>query len=391
MTSATSTNLPRVCVLTPAGRGAIAVVAVTGAGSMGAVDQFFHAASGKLFEEIPVGQIAFGRWGNASGEEVVVTRREHAIEIHCHGGVAASRAIVESLESHGCQVIDRRDWLAEQSDDPIAAAAHLAVGSALTERAALILLDQVNGALRRALKEVMVNLECGRAEEAKAQLFTLLDRRRLLRRLNEPARVVVTGTPNVGKSSLVNALVGYQRAIVFDTPGTTRDLVTTTTAIDGWGIELIDTAGLRRGADSVEQQGIELALDAISRADLVVHVGEASDWVSGKPPSNKFLSRLKGISMIEVASKVDRLDQADVRRLEKRASDKYFLTSATERLGIEDLLVAIAANVNPSDLPAGTPVLFNDEQFGKVTEAFFAPTVDAARQALLSLLSPSHR
>jgi tRNA modification GTPase len=88
--------------------------------------------------------------------------------------------------------------------------------------------------------------------------------------------VVIAGPPNVGKSSLINALLGYQRAIVFDQPGTTRDVLTATTAIDGWPVELADTAGIREGDDAIETEGVARALAEIRAADLVVEVWDAS-------------------------------------------------------------------------------------------------------------------
>src|SRR4029079_15424602 len=82
--------------------------------------------------------------------------------------------------------------------------------------------------------------------------------------------------PNVGKSTLVNALVGYERAIVFDQPGTTRDLVSAVTALDGWPIELTDTAGLRKSDQALEQEGIVRAKAEMQVADLVLLVFDAT-------------------------------------------------------------------------------------------------------------------
>ena len=101
------------------------------------------------------------------------------------------------------------------------------------------------------------------------------------RRLTAPWRVVVAGPPNVGKSSLVNALAGYQRSIVAPTPGTTRDVVTTRLAIDGWPVELADTAGVREATDALETQGVRLAREATAAADLCLWVLDASARLAG--------------------------------------------------------------------------------------------------------------
>src|SRR5262249_45570791 len=113
---------------------------------------------------------------------------------------------------------------------------------------------------------------------------------RLGRHLTAPWKVVVAGAPNVGKSSLVNALAGYQRSIVSPIPGTTRDVVTTSIAIDGWPIDLIDTGSLSEQAEELEQQGIRLAESAVAEADLCLMVldGAANELSSAtgglRPP-----------------------------------------------------------------------------------------------------------
>ena len=97
------------------------------------------------------------------------------------------------------------------------------------------------------------------------------------RKLTEPWIVVLCGQPNVGKSSLINALSGFERAIVHPTAGTTRDLVSQHTAIDGWPVELIDSAGIRDAGNAIEQAGIEKARQVIDSADLVIHVIDATE------------------------------------------------------------------------------------------------------------------
>ena len=108
------------------------------------------------------------------------------------------------------------------------------------------------------------------------RIDALLARERLGRHLTRPWSVVLAGRTNVGKSSLMNALAGYGRAIVHHAPGTTRDAVALATAIDGWPVELCDTAGLRAADDAVERAGIERARQRLAQADLVVLVADRS-------------------------------------------------------------------------------------------------------------------
>src|SRR5439155_7912555 len=122
-----------------------------------------------------------------------------------------------------------------------------------------ILLDQFAGSLEGSLRKVLDCLEGKDIQQACRLLQGLHAQARIGRHLTQPFRVAVAGAPNVGKSSLVNALAGYSRTIISPTPGTTRDLLTVPIALDGWPVELIDTAGLRAAVEPLEQQGIERA------------------------------------------------------------------------------------------------------------------------------------
>ncbi|MFT4197986.1 MAG: tRNA uridine-5-carboxymethylaminomethyl(34) synthesis GTPase MnmE [Pseudoxanthomonas sp.] len=126
------------------------------------------------------------------------------------------------------------------------------------------------GALRRGLADWQ------------AQLQALLARAHGGRRLRDGLRVVIAGPPNVGKSSLLNALAGRERAIVADLAGTTRDVVTETLHVGGVVLELVDTAGLREGGDAIEREGMRRALQELERADLVLAVVDARDPQAGR-------------------------------------------------------------------------------------------------------------
>jgi len=249
---------------------------VEGPGAAEAVEAEFHPASGRPMRCFPADQLLVGHFGCATGEEVVVRRRAESVELHCHGGLAAAARIEEILLRRGCRSIAWRDWAFEHHQDPIRAAAHLALADARTERTALILLDQYNGALHRELEEIRAALAGRDAASALRRLEALLARAKLGRHLVEPWQVVLAGGANVGKSSLINAMVGYPRAIVHHAPGTTRDVLTAATAIDGWPLELSDTAGLRNAVHPIERAGVELAQDKLSACDLVVLVFDSS-------------------------------------------------------------------------------------------------------------------
>ena len=164
----------------------------------------------------------------------------------------------------------------------------------------------------------------------------LLAREQLGRHLTRPWSVVLAGRINVGKSSLLNALAGYGRAIVHPAPGTTRDAVAVTTAVDGWPVELCDTAGLRATGDAIERAGIERARQRLAQADLVVLVADRSvPW----SPEDEGLARQYPAAVL-VHNKCD-LPASSGHR------PGGISTSALRGQGIDALLTAIGRRLAP--------------------------------------------
>ncbi len=235
--------------------------------------------------------------------------------------------------------------------DPTTAAALTALAAARTERTAAILLDQYHGALGRALDDIQQAIDRGDRSTARRQIDELFARIELGRHLVQPWQVVLAGRVNVGKSSLLNALAGYARSIVHVTPGTTRDAVTLTTAIDGWPVELCDTAGLRVGGDAIERAGIERARERLARADLIILVGDRS----------------------AIWSKEDQalVDQWPTALLVQNKCDlppapgdrpQGLSTSAVRGDGVEELLANVAGRLVPCPPPDGAAVPFTTPQ-----------------------------
>ncbi|TWT88421.1 tRNA modification GTPase MnmE [Pseudobythopirellula maris] len=341
-------------VLTPRGRAAIAVVEVRGAGALACVDRCFFGAAGKPLGERPSNQPLFGRWLGEKGEEVVVAvRGRERVEVHCHGGDAAVGAVVASLAERGATRLE--DEVEPAGVSPMAAAAWRALRSAPTERVAGVLLDQANGALDHAVEAALNRLRGGDAHGARDMLLGVLRWERLGGRLISPWRVVLAGPPNAGKSSLVNALVGYERAIVYDTPGTTRDVVAVRTALDGWPVELSDTAGLRVSSDPLEAAGIERARAALAGADLIVAVTPLAEGDAAPIESPA------GVKRIDVRSKVDLAD------LPTPAG--AIGTSSVDGRGIEALLAAITSSLVDASPEPGAAVPFLPRQAATLREA----------------------
>lgn len=373
--------------LTPPGRGAVATLLLQGPRAEATIQARFQAKSGRPLATYPLDRLVFGHFvlpaggeaANAPGEEVVIRRHSaESVEIHCHGGFAAVQGIEQSLVSAGAKVVSWQDWLRERPADPIAAAAQIALASARTEPAARILLDQYQGALRRAIEAVRQTLNDRNGPAALQQLEALLTHARTGLHLVEPWQVVLAGPPNVGKSSLINALLGYQRAIVHATPGTTRDAVTATTAIEGWPVQLSDTAGLRESSEVIEQAGIAIAQQRLTAADLVVLVFDRSEpWSSSQ---QQLLAAWPEAVVVH--------NKADLPSSPNSARPAGLTTSARLGQGIDALIRTIAGRLVPHPSPAGAAVPFTQEHVDSLNATRIAihrgdfPAAQAALRAV---------
>jgi tRNA modification GTPase len=351
---------PLLVHLTPPGRGAVASLRIEGSAGVDLLAGLFsagHPLAGRdrPLAEIPLRQIVVGRLG---GEEVVLSRiSEEVIEIHCHGGSAAVARLEDLLVECGCCKVSWQDWIARQEADPLAAAARLALAEARTTRTAAILLDQYNGALRTAFEQIETARQAGDSAAARRQIDALLAHAATGLHLTRPWQVVVAGRPNVGKSSLINAIAGYQRAIVHNLPGTTRDIVSLQTALDGWPVEISDTAGLRESDDPIEQAGIELALDRIATADLAVLVFDSSlPWTE----ANQALVDAHPAALL-VDNKSD-LPPAPGPR------PAALLVSSAASAGVDELCQEIAWRLVPHPPPSGAAVPFLSEHIEQIRE-----------------------
>jgi len=346
----------RVAVLTPAGRGAIASLLVDG--SVERVDwhRLFAATNGRPLAEQDLGRICFGHWGDGRDglprEQIVVCRiGPERIELHCHGGSAAVARILADLAEAG---VSRCEWteLIEGEGEGGKPANQVeievvqALAAATTWRTAAILLDQQAGVLGQALRR-LETAGWDRRERLTGMLAELLEWSGLGRQLEQSPTVVLAGAPNVGKSSLLNALLGFGRAIVWEEPGTTRDVISGHTAFEGWPLRLVDTAGLRVTDDEIEAVGIEHARRELDAADLVVLVVDRSQAVD--EGGRRLLDEL-GEGLV-VANKSD-LPDATGGALPKQA----LVVSALTGDGVDRLAAAILGRLVPEVPEPGTAV-----------------------------------
>ena len=312
-------------VATPAGIGALAVIRMTGKDSLAIADKLFIPVGKRAEGPAAVTRMAphtcaFGRLvdpGDGSVvDEVVLTKfsaprsytGEDLVEISCHGGAAVKRRILDLLFNHGAVPagpgeFSRRAFLHGKMDLSQAEAV-MDLINASASRTARAAAAQLGGALSRHVRLLAEDLygilgrlemsieypEHEEAEEAMEgvhrdvsalalRLASLCATHAQGRMLREGLVVAIAGRPNVGKSSLLNRLAGFERAIVTEIAGTTRDTVEEIVDIDGLPVRLIDTAGLRETEDKIERLGVDRSREAMGRADLVL-------WVSSPEESS---------------------------------------------------------------------------------------------------------
>ncbi|XHR27904.1 MAG: tRNA uridine-5-carboxymethylaminomethyl(34) synthesis GTPase MnmE [Chthoniobacteraceae bacterium] len=313
-------------ISTPFGEGGIAVIRLSGPEAAQVAGRVFHGRR-------PVGELAprvqhFGKIkdGAAVLDEVLLTifrapasyTGEEMAEIGCHGGILVTRRLLALLLQNGARAagpgeFTQRAFLNGKMDLTQAEAVMdlIRAQTDLGLRAATEQLEGRLGSRVRKLREALLNVlahveayidfpeedispETGaalatRLQEVRAGCAALLETAGQGRVLREGLRTVIYGAPNVGKSSLLNRLLGYERAIVSEIPGTTRDSIEEVVNLRGIPVRLVDTAGVRHSEDRIEREGIARTLRHVERADLVLHLADASRPPDGEPHPGSLL------------------------------------------------------------------------------------------------------
>lgn len=386
----------KVCEMTPAGRGAVCVLQLRADNVSKIVQGCFSAAGKHRLPDYPLLQPVYGFWQgvpepNGSGreqvagqsrEDVVICRAsEIELEVHCHGGEFAKRRIIDSLSRLGFELVAWRDWSESTESSSIAAAASRFLPLTQTLKTASVVNWQIAGALDRSLSDLLFSLQASRMDDAVNTIDGLLTWLDVAQHLTEPWCVAIAGPPNVGKSSLMNRLVGFERSIVFDQPGTTRDLVSALTAINGWPVEVIDTAGLRETRHNIEAMGIDLARQALRRADLVVCVRDVTS-----PDSSLSAIDAAAIGSTPVMMVLNKSDLLPETSVEFR--DKSILVSALTGNGIDGLIASISHCLVPVEPVFNQAIPFLVEQFAtlqQAREACIAGDVQTAIESIEAL------
>jgi tRNA modification GTPase len=295
-------------LITPWGVSGVGIIRISGPESLAVARRIFKPSTGGCSwksHHLYHGDIVSPD-GNVVLDEVLISfmpqprsfTGEDVIEINCHGNPVILQAILDQLQQMGCRLarpgeFSERAFLNNRLDLSQAEAL-AAMISAKSTKACAMGLAQLKGALREkieALRALLIDIiaqmeaEIDFAEDlpeekspeappqmaaAREQIQSLLSSYREAKTYFEGIRVVITGKPNVGKSSLLNALIGRKKAIVTDIPGTTRDSITDTVQINGVPVHFTDTAGIREPRDMIEKEGIELARHHLADADVAI-------------------------------------------------------------------------------------------------------------------------
>ena len=377
----------RVERLTSATPGAIGVLSLTGPTARQCVENFFRSPGGQVVRSWQFPSARFGRWliSETIAEEVVlVCHSPESFELHCHGGFVVNR-IVQQLNLPEATAIDVSASPAADASVSIEQQAQVDLQQATSEATAAILLDQFRGALSCELTRLREMLLAQQGRAAKEALSELLKYATLGVHLIQPWQIQLAGPPNVGKSSLLNRIIGYQRAIVHESAGTTRDLVHVNTALNGWPFSFIDSAGVREDHHLLEAEsiGIERALSAGQRMDAILLVIEP---VSGLTEVHAKFIELFPTKVILVLNQVDRLATGDVATL--AAQFGAIAVSAHSGAGVQELLDVLQDRFIPQIPPPGAAVPFCCAQVAalQVAEKHLAKNEFAAAERVIGEL-----
>ena len=366
-------------ISTTAGVGAISIIRLSGEEALKITNKVFTkdlttAAS----HTIHYGYI---KDGNEKIDEVLVSvmlapktfTREDVVEINCHGGIATTNKVLELLLDNGARLAEpgeftKRAFLNGRID-LLEAEATMDLISSKSETARKISINTLTGetsnlikSLRSDLVQIISNIEVNidypeyedvedmtndkvlpNIKKFRERLENIIKKSEDSKVIKEGIKVGIIGKPNVGKSSLLNALIEEEKAIVTNIPGTTRDIVEGTIVLGGITLNITDTAGIRESDDLVEMLGVTKSLKIIDSSDLVIFILNNNEELSDE--EKELLNKLKDKKKIIVVNKIDLKT-----KLNKKLLDSYIEISVKENIGIDKIKDRIRKLFNIGEL-----------------------------------------
>jgi tRNA modification GTPase len=383
-------------ISTPIGVGGIGIVRMSGSKSQDILKRMFRTKSGRQPGDFENRRFYYGHIVDGEGriiDEVLVVvmkaphsyTKEDIVEIHCHGGIIPLRQILKLAIEYGARLAEpgeftKRAFLNGRIDLAQAEGIMELIYSK-TEAQAKVSIQHMEGALsekirriREKLLDIMAHIEVTidypeedieelpvddylqGLNDAVKEIDYLLSTAEQGKIIGQGIKVVIVGKPNVGKSSLLNALLKENRAIVTDIPGTTRDVIEESLSINGLLVRIFDTAGIRETTDVVEGLGVERSRKSIEDADLVLWVLDASRPFDDE--DRQIMAEIAGKRVIVVLNKTDKPIVLDLKDIELNAPVIH--TSMVLNKGIEDIERCIYDTVMEGKVEADDGILITN-------------------------------
>ena len=371
----------------------IGIVRISGEDAMEVISRIYRSKGGKKrIKEVPSHTIHYGYIydGEELIDEVLVMimraprtfTGEDTVEIDCHGGVFAMKRVLETVLKNGAEIagpgeFTKRAFLNGRMDLSQAEAV-MDVIQAKNEYALRSSIDQLKGSVQKAICDIREKIiyhiayiesalddpEHISLEGYPQELLEVVDKEQLEikkllksssdgKMIQEGIQTVILGKPNAGKSSLLNLLLGENRAIVTDIAGTTRDILEEYITLHGITLKIVDTAGIRETEDIVEKIGVDRAREMAQKADLILYVVDSSVPLDSN--DEEIMSMLNGKKAIILYNKTDLKAAIEIDRLREKAGHPVIPISAKEETGITELEEKI------KDMFFGGELSFNDE------------------------------
>lgn len=361
-------------ISTAIGEAGIAIVRISGDDSVNIIDEIFVSASGKKMAEAENRKFLYGHIadGDKLIDEVLVVKMkgphsytaEDIVEIHCHGGVVSVKRILNLILSKGARLAEKGEFtkrgFLNGRIDLTQAEAVIDMIKAKTDISFDMGLNQLSGALSEVLnklKDELVSMQAlivanidfpdediedaayhdlmERSDKILEKMDNLLDNSKNSRLLRDGINTVILGKPNVGKSSLLNGLLKYDRAIVTDIAGTTRDIIEDYINLDGVLLKITDTAGIRETDDEVEKIGVNIAREKLKEADLVIAIFDISRDFD--KDDEEILNLIKDKKHITILNKDDLDQKISDEEIEKYFKDDYLRLSVMENESVKKI------------------------------------------------------
>lgn len=367
-------------IATAVSSSGIGIVRISGEEALAVLSRIFYPAKKELnVMELPSHTVTYGHIydGETMIDEVLVIYMRHphsytaedTVEIDCHGGVYVVKRVLETVLKHGARPAEageftKRAFLNGRIDLSQAEAVMELIESK-NEYAMKSSLKQIGGALSEKIKELRkkliyeiafiesalddpehISLDgysdrlAGTVRELKEEVAELLRSADNGRLISEGIKTVILGRPNAGKSSVLNLLLGEERAIVTDVAGTTRDTLEEHLNFNGISLNLMDTAGIRKTEDLVEKIGVDRAMEHAKDADLILYVVDSSEPLSAEDEA--IISMIREKQAIVLLNKSDLEQKITAEDLWDRTGKQVILFSAKERTGLSELSEAIS-------------------------------------------------